>query len=588
MTIPKISRPGEYNGYSDKIYSEVVRFSFYLNIRGNNLAIDLYRPARQGVAVEEPYPAILQNKRYHRRGVFTDVALINDWVEHGYIVAILDPRGAGASFGHRLGEWSWEEALDAREVIEWLAARPYCSGKVGMWGFSYMANIQFIVAATRPPHLKAIIPDKDEIDQFFRCPNGVVWTPKESPESIERLLDMAGLQAEPPQMVDADPTGKMLIQAVEEHKANVYSDQTWTPGKAFRNQYNPEIRNMNFIAQSALTYQDDIKASGVAIYNIGGWFDTGVVHGLAASKLWGGKVIIGPWTHRMPMADSVKVEHLRWFDYHLKGIQNGVVDEPPIYYFTINAPAGREWQFAPRWPLPDQQMTKYYFGAGPTQTSASKNDGSLVTFLPSTPSAHDSYTVDYSIKVFEKDGADLYKENERLWQEGVEKNLDAKGLTFTSEPLQADQVITGIPVVHLWISSNTADGYFFAFLEEVDGKTNISSFITNGMIKASTRALSTRYPWTDLGIPYHRSYDIDSQPLVPGEPAELVFDLYPISFNFRKGNRIRVTITCSLQALYSGMIENPPPQIKVYRSDKQMSYIELPVITEINSSQAST
>jgi predicted acyl esterase len=70
--------------------------------------------------------------RYHRRGFAVDVKLITSWVEHGYIVAVLDPRGAGASFGYRAGEWSWEEALDAREVIEWLAARPYCTGKVGM------------------------------------------------------------------------------------------------------------------------------------------------------------------------------------------------------------------------------------------------------------------------------------------------------------------------------------------------------------------------------------------------------------------------------------------------------------------------
>ena len=195
----KLSRPGEYSGYSEKIYSEVIRSSRYLYTRGNNLAIDIYRPGRDGAVVAEQYPAILQNKRYQRRGVYTDFALINDWVEHGYIVAVLDPRGAGASFGHRDGDWGWEEALDAYDVIEWLAAQPYCSGKVGLWGFSYMANIQFLIAATRPPHLAAIIPDKDDVDQFFRCPNGVVWTPPAPPGDIQRPLDMAGTAAQPSQ-----------------------------------------------------------------------------------------------------------------------------------------------------------------------------------------------------------------------------------------------------------------------------------------------------------------------------------------------------------------------------------------------------
>ncbi|MFC1864026.1 CocE/NonD family hydrolase, partial [Thermodesulfobacteriota bacterium] len=118
MILNKVSKPGEYSGYSEKIYTEVIRASRYLYIRGNNLAIDIYRPAKKGIPVEEPYPAILMNTRYQRRGHWTDIDLINNWVQHGYIVAILDPRGAGASFGYRPGDWSWEEALDGKDVIE--------------------------------------------------------------------------------------------------------------------------------------------------------------------------------------------------------------------------------------------------------------------------------------------------------------------------------------------------------------------------------------------------------------------------------------------------------------------------------------
>jgi hypothetical protein len=85
------------------------------------------------------------------------------------------------------------------------------------------------------------------------------------------------------------------------------------------------------------------------------------------------------------------------------------------------------------------------------------------------------------------------------------------------------------------------------------------------MIKASCRSLSTQYPWSSLGIPYHRCYDVDTRPLIPGEPAELVFDMYPTSYVFRQGNCIRVTITCSFQAMYSGMIDDPLSQIIIYR-----------------------
>jgi putative CocE/NonD family hydrolase len=576
--LKKISKPGEYQGYSEKIYTEVVRASRYLYIRGNNLAIDIYRPARHGVAVTEPYPAILQNKRYQRHGPYTDFDLINEWGRHGYVVAVLDPRGAGASFGWRPGEWSREEALDGKEVIEWLAAQPYCTGKVGMWGFSYMGGIQYMIASTRSPHLKAIVPDVATIDQFCRCPNGVVWTPPQPPQAIQKPLDMAGMAARPPQTVDEDPQGIMLAAAVREHEANIYTDQVWDPGRAFRNQYKSEIRNMNFIAHSAITYQDDIKASGVAIYNLAGWYDAAPAQALAAWKLWGGKVIIGPWTHETT-GDLAKAEHLRWFDYHLKGIDNGIVDEPPIYYYTFNAPAGEEWQFTSQWPLPRQVMTRYYFAGVPVGSSASINDGGLVASPPTTPDAKDDYTVDYSIKVFEEDGVDKFVTNARCWEGNMEKSTDAKGLTYTSAPVNANLRMTGIPVLHLWIASSATDGYFFAFLEEVDGQTNVSHYITNGAIKASCGDISVKFPWTELGIPYHRCYDVDARPLTPYQPVELIFDFYPTSYIFRRGNRIRITVTGSLQSNFAGMREDPPPRISVYRDATRPSYLDLPLIT---------
>jgi predicted acyl esterase len=101
----KVSKPGVYSGYSNQIYPEVVRSSRYIQIRGNNLAIDIYRPAKNGMAVSKPHPVIVQNMRYQRRrDIAVDGAVINDWVKRGYVVAILDPRGAGASFGSRMGD----------------------------------------------------------------------------------------------------------------------------------------------------------------------------------------------------------------------------------------------------------------------------------------------------------------------------------------------------------------------------------------------------------------------------------------------------------------------------------------------------
>ena len=157
-------------------------------------------------------------------------------------------------------------------------------------------------------------------------------------------------------------------------------------------------------------------------------------------------------------------------------------------------------------------------------------------------------------------------------------NCDSKALTYTTSPLKEDMEITGHPIVHLYASSTSKDGYFFAVLEEVDPNTKKSHYITNGQIKASNRAVHEQSPWTEMGIPYHRCYNTDSQPLPKDEEVELAFDLYATSYLFRKGNCIRTTIIGSMQQLYPGMMEDPAPEISIYRCGKTASYIELPVI----------
>jgi putative CocE/NonD family hydrolase len=409
------------------------------------------------------------------------------------------------------------------------------------------------------------------IDQFMRHPNGV-------------HLNMPGRPGMPtPQEtakpVDADTSGVMAAAAIKGHQPSPSLYQMWPGPYNYRNSYMPEIKDMPSIVTSPITYSDEIKSSGVKMYNVAGWYDQAPASQLGAWKLWGGKLIIGPWVHEMmcdvevPKVEMVRIETLRWMDYTLKGIQNGIDTESSIYYSTINAPKNREWKFTSQWPLPNQKLTKYHFSAGPSRSVNSVNDG-VLSISKSTVSASDNYKLDHSINLF--DGK--FKENARFWEGDMTPGTDSKGLTYTTERLAADTEVTGHPVVHLWISSTAKDGDFHAFLEEVDGETNKSRFVTNGMIRASNRALSVRSPWNELGLPYHRCWDIDAKPLTPGEAVELAFDLYPISYYFRKGNRIRVTVTGANRPLYPGIKEDSAPEITVYHTGSYSSYIELPVI----------
>jgi len=570
--VKKMSRPGEYHGYSEEVYPQVVCISKYINIRGINIAVDIYRPSQDGITpTNEPLPVVYQHYAYNR-GKISSVN-IYPLVKHGYVVIIDDARGTGASFGYKPYQFSHEEALDAKELIEWIVNQSWCNGKVGMFGGSQMGGMQLLIVATRPPGLVSIMPTVTTIDQFMRHPNGVYLGMPGKPE--------VPAPPETAKPVDADTSGAMAAAAIKEHERGASLNIMFPGPYVFRNDYVPEIRDMPAIVSSPITYRDDITGSGIKMYHVAGWYDQAPTSQFGAWKLWGGKLTIGPWLHWMtidmepPKIEILRIETLRWMDYTLKGIQNGIMDEPPVCYYTFNAPKNKEWKFTSQWPLPNQQLTRYFFNIGPAKTVNSVNDGGLSTSRSKSQTS-DAYRVDYSIRVF--DGT--FKENERFWDGDMTKGTDSKGLTYTSEVLSADTEVTGHPVVHLWVSSTSKDGDFHVFLEEVDGKTGKSLFITNGMIRASNRAVSTQSPWSDLGLPYHRCYDVDAKPLTPGEVVELAFDLYPISYIFRAGNRIRVTVTGANAPIYPGIKEDPAPTINMYRDPSHASYIELPVIPQ--------
>ncbi len=95
-------------------------------------------------------------------------------VVHGYIFAVADVRGSGASFGTRVDPTPPQESLDAYDITEWLATQPWCTGRVGMYGISYSGTDQLTAAATSPPHLKAIFPEMVMFDLYDFCyPGGI-------------------------------------------------------------------------------------------------------------------------------------------------------------------------------------------------------------------------------------------------------------------------------------------------------------------------------------------------------------------------------------------------------------------------------
>src|SRR5581483_1199185 len=273
------SELGVYEGYSTPIYSEWIRNSEYITVSdGTKLAADIFRPARNNTPVSEPLPAIWIEHRY-RRAFSRDGSLVTEldqqpWlqtmVQHGYVVAAVDVRGSGASFGTWSGPYQPREATDGYDVTEWLAKQPWCNGKVGMFGRSYMAANQFLAAGKTPPHLKAIFPEMPTFDLYSSVYSGGIfrqdyvanWDQKLNSQDTDR----------PAVPVDDDQQGVILGKAVRAHNANA-NVLTMASRLAYRDSHDQQQNAEPYIDWNPIKFLPQINRSGVAIYQLSGWFD---------------------------------------------------------------------------------------------------------------------------------------------------------------------------------------------------------------------------------------------------------------------------------------------------------------------------
>lgn len=566
---PRVSRFGEYRGYSQPTYDGWQRSSFYVPARdGTRLAVDLFRPTRGGKLATERLPVVWTAHRY-RRAVVEEGKLytildtgtwLQDVVRHGYVVAAVDVRGSGASFGSFEGMYNRKETEDSYDVTEWLGTQPWSSGKVGMYGRSYLSITQYMVAGQAPPHLVAIFPEVAMSDMYALLWHGGIfhanfiktWT-----REVQRIdVD------EPAAPVDG-PDGEALLRAaIAEHRNNRNMAKI-TLGLPFRDSIDPETGIHPYIDWSPITYRAGIERSGVAIYHLAGWFDryvrdqTLLYRNLSNPQ----RITIGPWSHVQDQELDFAAEHLRFYDYWLKGIENGIREEDPVHYYVMGAPAGKAWRSARQWPLPQEKRTPFYFAA----------DGHLDSQAPAQTKGRDTLAVDYSANIWPAPRWSM----EEVYPDDLSTN-DAKGLTYTTPPLAADVEVTGHPVVRIWLSADVQDADLFVYLEEVDAK-GASHYVTEGALRASHR--STADPGYDyLRMPWHRSFAADASSLPKGEPAELAFDLFPTSNLFDAGNRIRVTVTGSDIRNARTPKQTPPPRLVLHREPGRASHIVLPVI----------
>lgn len=581
-----VSSPGKYRGFSPVLYDGYKIVSQYVTVRdGTKLAVDIIRPTLDGVMVEKSLPVVWMHTPYNRRfygpvltaKMYPGAAL--GLVKYGYVVGVVDQRGMYASYGTTYSGGSW----DAYDITEWFASQPWSDGNIGMWGCSATGASQLAAANLMPPSLKAIFPMSCGFSPRRGSSLPAETPPQPSDKDAPGEIPANDANAV---AVDEDIDKVMLNEAKEEHRYN-YLRRWPTPVSL-----------------------DQLEKSGIAMYNAVNWWDNSgspLATILRFNNLNNpGKLLIAPGTHciyctedspkPVPYDFKIVPEEHRWFDYWLKGIGNGIMEEPPIYYYTDHAPENEKWRFSWQWPLPSEMQTNYYLDAGPSGLGYGVNDGILTTAPPAAANASDLYTTDYGIEtklVMAKDAPGS------LRMLITQPEASVKGLTYTTAPFESDAEITGHPVVHLWISSTATDGDFWTELEDIAPDGTAYSLISacspgnslegrfipgrplpegiNG-IRASSRMLNTP-DFKNWGLPYHRNSQENIKPLDPGKPTELVFDLRPVSHVIKAGHRIRLTITCVIANATPRV--SPEPKVTFYRNPKYSSHIRLPVIQPV-------
>jgi putative CocE/NonD family hydrolase len=613
----RVSGPGEYEGYSEARFDGYERRSDYLTLSGGTkLAYDVLLPTRKGAVAGEPLPVLLMHTTYlramklveNRRVVFDelfdipwfakvalrlrarckkdghigDIVFRNGWLKrllhHGYAVVVVERSGTGASSGILSPAFA-DVAVEIDQVLDWIAAQPWCDGKIGMFGASMVAMAQYAAASAGNPHLKAILPVASSFDMYSSIvyPGGVNCT------GFGKMLSgSTGVLERMIVPVDSDPDGDQLAQILKERRDRSLSDVSAQGfGLApYRDSDNPYLKGRKLWRDVGLyDLLDRINDSGVAVYNSAGWYDLFA----RDSLLWHANLAAPHRLHVRPLfhtdlgksgADlDFGAEAHRWFDYWLKGIDNGIMDESPIRYYVMGAPKATAWRAAEQWPLPGTQRTRFYLAKGPSGSVNSVNDGSLRTQFSPDADGVDVYTVDYSTT----SGTDA------RWSAVVKDGKyparranDEKALTYTTAPLEQDLEVIGHPVAHLWLTADAPDLDLFVYLEEVDAQGNVT-YISEGTLRASHRALGEA-PFDNLGLPYHRSYKEDVAPIPPGEPVELVFDLLPTAKRFCQGTRIRIAVTCADADNFDTPVLDPAPTVHLLRNAVRASFVELPLL----------
>jgi putative CocE/NonD family hydrolase len=540
------------------------------------LRADIYRPKADG-----KFPVLLTRSPYDKRGN-GEFGLLA--AAHGYVVVAQDVRGRYMSEG----EWYTfkHESLDGFDTVEWAAALPYSNGKVGMFGGSYVGATQMLTAIAAPPHLAGILPivTASNYHENWTYQGGAFeqwfdqsWTTGLAANTFDRRMSKDSYATrwdaklpltDYPLLDPGTPAG--LADYYVDWLAHPNYDDYWKQWSIEDHYSQIQVPALHVAAWYDL-FQDGSLRNYMGIKAHGG--SEAARNGQRLIVIVGGHAGSGPVIGEVDFGkDSVFDEDalaLRWYDYLLKGIDNGMGSEKPVQIFVMGKNA---WRSEPDWPLARAQSTRYYLHSQGNANTLS-GTGTLATSVPAAEPA-DKYTYDPADPAPTHGGPLCcdggHQPGGAFDQRPVENRGDV--LVYTTPAFKQNTEVTGNITLELYASTSAVDTDFTGKVVDV-GPDGFARNVTEGILRG-------RY----------RSSREKAELMNPEEVYKLTLNLWSTSNVFLAGHKLRLEVTSSNFPRFDRNLNtgenqaNSTRMVKavnaIYHDAKHPSALVLPVVPQ--------